>query len=337
MTAFTLRNASGMEIRFIDLGGTIVSLRVPDRFGKMADVTPGYDTVPEYERDTRYFGSLIGRFANRIAQGRFTLDGVEYALPRNDGRNHLHGGSHGLHRVRWRVAPFKHPGSAGAVLCHRSPAGDEGYPGTLYVRATYTLTDDNSLTIDYSAITDAPTIVNLTQHLYFNLAGHDAGDILDHELMIPASRYTPVDGTLIPTGEVRDVAGSPFDFTASKRVGAHIDAEDDQLHIGGGYDHNFVLDRGDSAEPMLAARLIEARSGRALEVLTTEPGLQLYGGSGTHHGPTGKGGHAYAPYAALALETQHFPDSPNHPHFPSTVLRPEHEYQSRTVYRFSVV
>lgn len=337
MAAFTLRNASGMEVRFIERGGTIVSLRVPDRFGKMADITPGYDTAEEYERDTRYFGSLIGRFANRIANGRFTLDGVEYVLPLNDGRNHLHGGPRGFDKVEWRVAPFQHPGCVGAVLCHRSPRDDQEYPGTLYARVTYTLTDENALTIDYSAITDAPTIVNLTQHLYFNLAGHDAGDILDHELMIVASQYTPVDATLIPTGEIRDVRGSPFDFTTSRRIGARIDDDDEQLRIGGGYDHNFVLNHREGSEPVPAARVVEPRSGRVLEVLTSEPGLQLYSGSGTHHGPPGKGGHAYVRNAAFALETQHFPDSPNHPHFLSTVLRPGQEYQSRTVYRFSVV
>jgi aldose 1-epimerase len=224
----------------------------------------------------------------------------------------------------------------GAVLCYRSPAGDQGYPGTLYARATYTLADDNALTVEYSAITDEPTPINLTQHVYFNLAGQDAGSILDHELMIAASRFTPVDARLIPTGELRDVHGTPFDFTTPRRIGSRIDADDDQLRIAGGYDHNFVLDRGGTAEPTLAARVVEPRSGRVLEVLTTEPGVQLYTGNGLHSGPPGKGGRSYPPHAALALEPQHFPDSPNHPQFPSTVLRPGQEYQSRTVYRFSI-
>jgi aldose 1-epimerase len=337
MSVHTLANGSGMEVRFIDYGGAIDSLRVPDRFGQAVDVTPGYDTQQEYESDGRFFGALIGRYANRIARGRFTLDGRETVLPTNDGRNHLHGGPRGFNKVEWRVAPFHHPGKVGAVLCHRSEERDQGYPGTLYARATYTLTDDNALTIDYSAITDAPTPVNLTQHAYFNLAGHDAGTVLDHEVMIRASRFTAVDATLIPTGEIRDVRGSPFDFTTMQRVGSRIHADDDQLMIAGGYDHNFVLDGDDSDEPVLAARVVEPRSGRVLEVFTTEPGVQFYTGNGIHHGPPGKGGHAYAQHAAFALETQHFPDSPNHPEFPSTVLRPGQEYRSRTVYRFSVV
>jgi aldose 1-epimerase len=337
MDAFTLTNASGMEVRFIAHGGTIVSLRVPDRFGNLADVTPGYDTLEEYEQDGRYFGTLVGRFANRIAGGRFTLDGTEHVLSRNDGSNQLHGGPCGFSKATWRVAPFHHPGRIGAVLCHRSGAGDQGYPGTLYARVTYTLTDDNALTVDYSAITDAPTVVNLTQHTYFNLAGHDAGDILDHEVMIAASRFTPVDAALIPTGEMRDVRGSAFDFTTPQRIGARIREADEQLRVGAGYDHNFVLDRGARDEPALAARVVEPRTGRVLEVLTTEPGLQLYTGNSIHQGPPGKGGYSYVPHSALAIETQHFPDSPNHPHFPSSVLRPGQEYQSCTIFRFSVV
>jgi aldose 1-epimerase len=338
MELYTLANASGMEVRFIAYGGAIVSLRVPDGDGNAADVTPGYDTPEEYLNDSRFFGALIGRYANRIANGRFTLDGREIMLPVNDGRNHLHGGPCGFNKVVWRVAPFHHSGRVGAVLCYRSPAGDQGYPGTLYARATYTLTDDNALTVDYSAITDEPTPINLTQHAYFNLAGHDAGSIADHELMIPASRFTPVDRHLIPTGEIRDVRGSPFDFTTPRRIGSRIDDDDEQLRIAGGYDHNFVLDRGDATgDPTLAARVVEPRSGRMLEILTTEPGVQLYTGNGIDKGPPGKGGHSYGARAAFALETQHFPDSLNHPHFPSTVLRPGQEYQSRTVYRFSVV
>lgn len=337
MDAFTLTNASGMEVRFIARGGTIVSLRVPDRFGKVADVTPGYDTLEEYERDTRAFGSLIGRYANRIARGRFTLDGVEYVLPLNDGRIHLHGGPQGFDKVDWRVVPFSNRGNVGAVLNHRSPAGDQGYPGTVNARVTYTLTDDNALSVDYSAIADAPTPINLTQHAYFNLAGHDAGDVLEHELMIAASRFTPVNSSVIPTGELRDVRGSPFDFTSPHTIGSRLNADDEQLRLGGGYDHNFVLDSGISVEPELAARVVEPRSGRVLEVLTTEPGVQLYTGNTIDRGPPGKGGHSYVKHAAFALETQHFPDSPNHPHFPSTVLRPGEEFRSRTVFRFSVV
>lgn len=338
MELYTLANASGMEVSFIAYGGAIVSLRVPDRDGNAADVTPGYDTHEEYLNNSRYFGTLIGRYANRIANGRFTLDGREIALPVNEGRNHLHGGPCGFDKVIWRVAPFHHAGKMGAVLCYRSPAGDQGYPGTLFARATYTLTDDNALTVEYSAITDEPTVINLTQHAYFNLAGQDAGSIVDHELMIAASRFTPVHRDLIPTGEIRDVRGSPFDFTTPRRIGSRIDDDDEQLRIAGGYDHNFVLDRDHAAaEPTLAARVVEPHSGRMLEILTTEPGVQFYSGNGIDKGPPGKGGHSYVARAAFALETQHFPDSPNHPHFPSTVLRPGQEYQSRTVYRFSVV
>lgn len=336
MEVFTLANAAGMEARFIAYGGIIMSLRVPDRNGVLADVVPGYDSPDDYVNDGRFFGALVGRYANRIARGRFTLDGTDYTLPLTDGVNHVHGGARGFHKVVWRVAPFKRDGGTGATLCHQSAAGDQGYPGTLYARVTYTLGEDNTLTFDYSAITDAPTPVNLTQHSYVNLAGHDAGTILDHELIIDAPQFTPVDTTLIPTGELRDVAGTPFDFTAARRIGARIADDDEQLRIGNGYDHNFVLARrtpsGD--QPTFAARLYEPRSGRTLEIHTTEPGIQFYSGSGLAGGAPGKGGHAYVRNSALALETQHFPDSPNHPAFPSTILRPGEEYRSRTVYRF---
>ena len=331
----TLVNANGMEVRFIGLGGAITALRVPDRHGRLADVVPGYDTAEEYASDTRFLGCLVGRFANRIARGRFRLDEVEYRLPLNDGPNHLHGGPGGFHRALWRVAPFHHEGTTGAVLCLRSPSGDQGYPGALDTRVTYTLSDDNALRIDYSAITDAPTVVNLTQHTYFNLAGHDAGDVLDHELTIAATYFTPVNATQIPTGALRGVIGTPFDFSTPHRIGERIGADDQQLHIGGGYDHNFVLRVRAGDEPSFAARLTEPRSGRVLEVFTTEPGIQCYSGNHFHEGPPGKGGVRYPRHGAVALETQHFPDSPNQPHFPSTVLRPGGEYRSTTIYRFS--
>ena len=334
MDVFTLANARGMEMRFIAYGGIIVSIRVPDRDGAVADVTPGYDSLDDYTRDTRFFGAIIGRYANRIANARFTLDGVEYALTPNEDDKQLHGGPSGFHRATWRVAPSHDP-SAGAVLCHCSDAGDQGFPGTLHARVTYTVTDDNELVVDYSAIADAATPVNLTQHVYFNLAGHDAGDVLDHELTLNASHFMPVDAALLPDGPMRSVHGTPFDFTAPHRIGERIDEPDEQLAIAHGYDHNFVLDRRSEHELALAARVYEPRSGRMLEILTTEPGIQFYSGSGIGGGLPGKGGHVYPRSAALALEPQHYPDSPNHPEFPSTILRPGGEYRSRTVYRFS--
>lgn len=334
MEATALVNAKGTEVRFIALGGTIVSIRVPDRKGRLADVVPGFDTAEEYASDTRYFGSLIGRYANRIARGRFTLDGVEHTLPRNDGPNHLHGGPCGFHRTTWRVSHFQREGAVGAVLCCKSADGDQGYPGLVHTRVTYTLSDDDAFRVDYSAVTDAPTVVNLTQHTYFNLAGHDAGDVLDHELTIAATYFTPVDDTLIPTGALRGVIGTPFDFTSPHRLGERIEADDKQLHVAGGYDHNFVLRERRAGEPTFAARLAEPRSGRVVELFTTEPGVQCYTGNHLRGGAPGKGGHRYQKHGAVALETQHFPDSPNQPHFPSTVLRPGGELRSTTIYRF---
>lgn len=332
----TLVNANGMEIRFIDRGGTIVSWNVPDREGRFADVVPGYDTPEEYATDTRFLGPLVGRYANRIARGRFMLDGEEHRLPLNDGPNHLHGGPCGFHRALWRVASFHREGATGAVLCLKSRDGDQGYPGELHVRVTYTLFDDDSFRVDYSAIAGAPTVVNLTQHTYFNLAGHDAGDVLDHALTIAATYFTPVDATQIPTGAFRGVTGTPFDFTSPRRIGESIGSDDEQLRIGGGYDHNFVLRARAGDEPSFAARLVDPKSGRVLEIFTTEPGIQCYSGNHLHEGPAGKGGVRYPRHGAVALETQHFPDSPNQPHFPSTVLRPGEEFRSTTVYRFSV-
>jgi len=330
----TLRNARGMEVSFIAHGGAITSILVPDRDGVMADVVLGYRTLDEYLRDRVWLGPLIGRYANRIAGGRFTLDGRDYHLPRNDGPNHLHGGPRGFDHVLWDVDPL--PDAAGAVLTHTSPAGAEGYPGTLAVRVTYTLTDADELSVDYHATTDAPTPVSLTQHSYFNLAGEGSGDVLAHELTLNASRITPVDECVIPTGELRPVAGTPFDFTTPTALGARIDAGDEQLRITGGYDHNFVLDRaGDGLE--LAARLHDPASGRVLEIHTTEPGIQLYTGNALDRTIIGKSGRPYARRTGVALETQHFPDSPNQPRLPSTILRPGETYRSRTVYRFGVL
>ncbi|HEX6048116.1 MAG TPA: aldose epimerase family protein [Gemmatimonadaceae bacterium] len=337
METYTLESRGGVAVRFIDFGGTIVSVRAPDRDGTLADVVLGYDTLAEYEADRYYFGSLVGRYANRIARGRFTLDGRAHALTINDGPNHLHGGRRGFNKVPWGVVPFVREGNEGAVLTYTSVTGDEGYPGTLTVTVTYTLNGDNELAVDYQATTDEPTPVNLTQHSYFNLGGHDAGDILGHELTLGASRFTPVDANLIPTGELRDVRGTPFDFTKARVVGDAMSADDEQSSIGKGIDHNFVLDRsvGDDRALAFAARLHEPRSGRTLEILTTEPGIQVYAG-GTLTPVNGKNGAVYGLHGGIALETQHFPDSPNQPAFPSTILRPGETFSSRTVYRFLV-
>lgn len=301
----------------------------------MADVTPGYDSLDDYARDNMYLGAIIGRYANRIAGSRFALDGVRYAVAPNEGENQLHGGPGGFHQVLWNVEPIGKPGTA-AVLTHRSPGGDQGYPGSLDVRVTYSVTSDNELVVDYHARASEATPVNLTQHTYFNLAGHDSGNVLDHELTLDSSHYTPVNRVLIPTGAIVPVRGTPFDFTKPRRIADGVGATDEQILIGHGYDHNFVLDGAVTGDIRFAARLFEPRSGRMLEIFTTEPGIQFYSGGGFGRGPRGKGGRNYRPNAAIALETQHFPDSPNHAEFPSTILRPGHEFRSRTVYKFSV-
>ncbi len=330
--------AGPVRVRAATYGGHLTEVTLPDRAGVPADVVLGYDDLAGYEADTAYFGALVGRYANRIAKGRFTLDGKTYQLATNNGPNALHGGVVGFDRVVWDAEPFTEGAAAGVVLRHASPAGDQGYPGALDVRVTYTLAD-GALAIDYHATSDAPTPVNLTQHTYWNLAGHAAGSIEGHELTLAAQRFTPVDETLIPTGERRAVDGTPFDFLSPHAVGARIGADDAQLRIGGGYDHNFVLGDapvGDAPRDLaFAARVYEPRSGRVLEVHTTEPGLQFYSGNMIPDGLPGKAGAHYGRRGGLALETQHFPDSPNQPAFPSTILRPGAVYASRTVYRFS--
>jgi aldose 1-epimerase len=345
VSVYTLKNARGIEVRVIDYGGIILSLRVPDRAGRFADIVLGFDSLADYERSSPYFGALIGRYGNRIAGGRFTLDGNTYTLARNNGPNHLHGGLKGFDKVVWEATPFERGGrdSVGLVLRYTSQDGEEGYPGTLRATVTYTLTNQNELIIDYEATTDRATPVNLTQHSYFNLGGDRSRDVLGHVVTLHADRFTPVDSTLIPTGEIASVRGTPFDFRMPTAIGARIAQDDAQLHRGRGYDHNFVLDKSGSAgpgpppaTPALAARVEEPASGRVMEIYTTEPGLQFYSGNFLDGTLRGKGGAVYGHRSGFAMETQHFPDSPNHPVFPSTILRPGQEYRSRTIYKFGV-
>ena len=318
-TVYTLKNEAGFEVSVTNYGGTVTSLRAPDRDGNFGEVVLGFETLDEYVRNPRYFNALIGRHANRIARGRFSLNGVEYQLPCNNGPNHLHGGFKGFDKRVWDV---RESGNT-LHLTYFSQDGEEGYPGNLTASVDYTLLD-NELRIDYRATTDRDTIVNLTNHSYFNLRG--AGTILDHELTLNADHFTPVSEALIPTGEIKAVAGTPMDFRKAKAIGSDLDA-------AGGYDHNFVLNDWDGTL-RLAARLYEPVSGRVLEILTTEPGIQFYSGNFLDGSLIGRNGVAYEKYTGLCLEPQHFPDAPNHPNFPSTVLRPGEEYKQTSVYRF---
>lgn len=329
----TLTNTRGMELRVMTWGATITALRVPDRSGALGDVVLGYDSLGGYLASSPYFGAVVGRYGNRIAKGRFSLGGQAYSLATNNGPNHLHGGVQGFDKVTWGAETFERDSARGVTFRYVSKDGEEGYPGTLTVAVTYTLTDANEVDIAYEATTDKATPVNLTQHSYFNLAG--SGDILGHELMLAADRFTPVDSTLIPTGELASVAGTPFDFTSAHLVGERIGADHEQVRFGGGYDHNFVLNRADTGL-VLAARLRDPASGRILEVRTTEPGVQFYSGNFLDGSITGKGGIVYRHRSGLCLETQHFPDSPNQPAFPSTILEPGQAYRSRTLWTFAV-
>ena len=324
-----------MSCQISNYGGLVLKLEVPDRGGQLTDVVLGYDDLADYLKGSTYFGAIVGRYGNRIGQARFTLKGREYTLARNDGPNNLHGGFKGFDKVLWQANLSDSPEGPRLELSYQSPDGEEGFPGNVSVTVTYTLTQANELKIDYLATTDQDTVVNLTHHSYFNLAGADQGDILDHELMIAADRFTPVDEGLIPTGELRPVAGTAFDFTQPTRIGLRIDDADPQLKFGGGYDHNWVLNKGDGSLA-LAARLTEPTSGRVMEVWTTEPGLQFYSGNLLGETSPGKNGHPYKRRDGLCLETQHFPDSPNQPGFPSTVLRTDQTYTSTTIYRFSI-
>lgn len=323
---YTLINKNGLKARLINYGATLIELTAPDREGRFADIVLGFDDLEGYLKKSPYFGCIVGRYGNRIAQGRFTLDGVVHQLAANDGAHHLHGGRVGFDKVLWTAEPVSVEGGRGVRFGYLSPDGEEGYPGNLRVAVTYLLTDANELSIGYEAETDRATPVNLTHHSYFNLAGAGNGDVLNHELTLFAPGYTPVDAGLIPTGEVAPVAGTPFDFTKPARIGARI------AEVPGGYDHNFALESG-GGRPAPAAAVYEPSTGRVLEISTTEPGLQFYAGNFLDGTIVGKGGKPYPKHAGFCLETQHFPDSPNRPGFPSAILRPGQKLESRTVHK----
>ncbi len=330
---FTLKNKAGMEVKITNYGAIVMSIKTPDRKGAFDDVVLGFDTPQEYidKADNPYFGAVVGRYGNRIAKGRFTLEGKTYKLAVNNGPNALHGGLQGFSKKFWKASQ-----KANALtLDYTSADMEEGYPGTLKVRVVYTLAEDNALHIDYTATTDKSTVLNVTNHSYFQLGGTGAKDILANVLKLSASKFTPVDAGLIPTGELRPVAGTAFDFLKPTAVGARIDKAEEQIKLGGGYDHNFVLDKGITREAQIAAEVYEPVSGRVLTVLTTEPAVQFYTGNFLDGAMKGKGAKAYTRRMALCLETQHYPDSPNQPRFPTTALKPGQTMRSTTVFKFS--
>jgi len=329
---YTLRNTRGMQAKIMTYGGIVTSLTAPDRAGHFADVVLGYDSLDAYVKSSPYFGATVGRFGNRVARGRFTLDGRQYVLATNNGANSLHGGNIGFDKVVWKAAKSEvSPQGPQLTLTYLSKDGEEGYPGNLQVTAVYTLTHDNGLRVDFTATTDKDTVVNLTQHSYFNLRGK--GDILGHEVQINADRFTPVDSTLIPTGELKSVAGTPFDFRKPTTIGARIEDADEQLKFGKGYDHNWVLN-GPAGTLRLNATVYEPTTGRLLEVLSDQPGLQFYSGNFLDGSNVGKGGRVYKFRNGFCMEPQHFPDSPNHANFPAVVLKPGETYRNTIVYRF---
>jgi aldose 1-epimerase len=332
---YTLTNKNGNAVTITTYGGAIVSIKVPDRAGKIADVVLGYDSVDGYVNDKSYLGAIVGRYGNRIGHAQFVVDGKTYTLAKNNGDNSLHGGIKGFNKAVWSAKTVSVKGGQSLQLSYLSKDGEEGFPGNLKVTVTYTWSDSNALTIEYSATTDKKTVVNLTSHSYFNLAGQGSGDILGHQLLIQSDQFTPVDSGLIPTGELRDVAGTPFDFRKATAIGARIEQDDEQLKLGGGYDHNFVLRMPTDRSEFLAARVVEHGSGRMMEVWTTEPGVQFYTGNFLDGKTAGKGGMTYPKRSAFCLETQHFPDSPNQPKFPSVALNPGQTYHTITKYRFT--
>ncbi|KOG33391.1 aldose epimerase [Streptomyces resistomycificus] len=324
----------GTRLKVLSYGGIVQSLEIPDRDGRYANVSLGFDTIEDYVEGSPYFGALIGRYGNRVAEGRFTLDGESHEVNVNDGANSLHGGAQGFDTRVWDVEPFTEGSDVGLYLYCTSADGEMGYPGTLRTKVTYTLTRQGDWRVDYEATTDKATVVNLTSHVYWNLAGEDSGTIYDHELEIAASRYTPVDSGLIPTGELAEVTGTPFDFRRAKTVGEDLRGAHRQLLYAKGFDHNWVLDKGVTREPEHVATLRDPSSGRTMRIATTEPGLQFYSGNFLDGTLVGSGGTIYRQGDALCLETQHYPDSPNHPSFPSTVLRPGQAYRTTTVHSF---
>ncbi|RPJ05180.1 MAG: galactose mutarotase [Spirochaetaceae bacterium] len=334
---YTIQNSAGFTLDLMTYGGTIVRFVMPDKKGNPGDVVLGFSDLDQYMKKSPYFGCIIGRYGNRIAEARFSLDGREYQLAKNDGPNSLHGGNLGFDKRVWDAKEVKRQGAAGVGLSYRSLDGEEGFPGNLDVKVTYWLTEGNELEIEYRAQTDKPTTVNLTNHAYWNLGGEGSGDILSHEMTIYSNYFTPVDKTLIPTGELAPVAGTPFDFTQSRPVGSRIDQNHPQLSAGGGYDHNFVVRKNATDQPVAAAVCHCMESGRIMEVLTTEPGVQFYSGNFLNGSLVGKSGKTYEKRSGFCLETQHYPDSPNKPQFPGTTLRPGERYYSKTVHRFSVM
>jgi len=331
---YTLRNTRGAEATIMNYGAIVVSLKVPDRNGKFDDVVLGFKDFDGYLQNDPYFGAIVGRYGNRIAKGRFTLNGVEYKLATNNGENHLHGGIKGFDKVVWTGSEMKSPGGPSVAMTYLSKDGEEGYPGNLTARVVYTLTNNNELRLDYTITTDKDTVQNITHHSYFNLAGEGNGDILNHLVTINSTRFVPTDAGSIPTGQLKSVAGTPFDFRKATAIGARIDQDDEQIKFGRGYDHTWVIN-GRMGVMRLAATAYETTSGRVMQVWTTEPGVQFYTGNFLDGTKTGKSGKIYPRRSGFCFETQHYPDSPNQPSFPTTTLKKGQTYKSTTIYRFS--